>query len=135
MLTIKVISIHPIKTKEQPADILTEQLNEEEFDNHVAAGIKRVAALLENAENIQVSRFANGYSIKQFEEDTNGNFQYQQQTSSLFDKMSLFNQQDIRCQRWPSNNTNVERTRTDSQACIVHRPVRPCAETAREEEW
>ena len=55
------------------------RLNEEQFDKHVAAGMKKVAELLENVENVQVSRYANGYSIRQFEADTNGNFHYQQQ--------------------------------------------------------
>ena len=55
------------------------RLNEEQFDKHVAAGMKKVAELLENVENVQVSRYANGYSIRQFEEDTNGNFRYKQQ--------------------------------------------------------
>lgn len=55
------------------------RLNEEQFDKHVAAGMKKVAELLENVENVQVSRFANGFSIKQYETDTNGNFRYQEQ--------------------------------------------------------
>ena len=31
------------------------RLNEEQFDKHVAAGMKKVAELLENIENVQVS--------------------------------------------------------------------------------
>ena len=39
------------------------RLNEEQFDKHVAAGMKRVAEQLENVENFQLQRFANGFSI------------------------------------------------------------------------
>lgn len=55
------------------------QLNEDQFDKHVEAGMKQVAKRLENVENVQVARFANGYSIKEFEADTNGNIHYQHQ--------------------------------------------------------
>ena len=56
------------------------RLNEEQFDKHVAAGLKKVAELLENVENVQVTRFANGYSIKHLQQiDTSGGFRYRQQ--------------------------------------------------------
>ena len=57
------------------------RLNEEEFDKHVAAGMRRVVALLEEVENIQiVSQHINGFSIKHLEPNAAGGFQYQQQT-------------------------------------------------------
>ena len=55
------------------------QLNEEDFDKHVAAGLKRVSVLLENVENIQLNRYVNGFSLRQSTlVDTNG-MTYQQQ--------------------------------------------------------
>ena len=56
------------------------RLNEEQFDRHVAAALKQVAAKLETVENIQLSRFANGYSIRQFSADSTGNVHFQQLT-------------------------------------------------------
>ena len=65
------------------------RLNEEQFDKHVEAGLKRIAELLENVENLQVSRYANGFSIKHFEADTNGSFRYQQQNVYINDPSVL----------------------------------------------
>ncbi len=57
------------------------RLNEEEFDKHVNAGLKRVAAQLETLENMQVTaQYLNGFSIQYVAKDTNGNVQYQQST-------------------------------------------------------
>jgi two-component system, OmpR family, phosphate regulon sensor histidine kinase PhoR len=54
------------------------RLNEEQFDKHVSAGMKTVAKRLENVEDIQVSNFANGYSIQHLEVDTSGGVHFQQ---------------------------------------------------------
>lgn len=68
------------------------RLNEDQFDKHVEAGMKQVAKRLEHVEDVQVSRFANGYSIKQFEADTNGNFRYQQQQVVLSNDPAVLRQ-------------------------------------------
>jgi two-component system phosphate regulon sensor histidine kinase PhoR len=54
-------------------------LKEEEFDKRVFSGLKQVAIRLENVENVEVARFANGFSIRQLQIDSNGGFRYQQQ--------------------------------------------------------
>ncbi len=65
------------------------RLNEEQFDKHVAVGLKKVAELLENVENFQVTRYANGFSIKYSTIDTNGRFSYQQQIAMSNDPSIL----------------------------------------------
>ena len=55
------------------------RLNEEQFDKHVEAGMKRVAEQLENVENFQLQRFANGFSIATLQETMSAAVQLQQE--------------------------------------------------------
>jgi two-component system, OmpR family, phosphate regulon sensor histidine kinase PhoR len=55
------------------------RLNEDQFDNHVLAALTKAAERLESAEDNEVTKYVNGYSIRQIQVDTvTGNFQYQQ---------------------------------------------------------
>ena len=65
------------------------RLNEEQFDKHVAVSLKKVADLLENVENFQVTRYPNGFSLKYSTIDTNGQFRYQQQIAMSNDPAVL----------------------------------------------
>ncbi len=52
----------------------TLQLNEEAFNQHVISALKKVAYEIEREEDIQASRFDNGFSLQEFERDTQGNY-------------------------------------------------------------
>jgi two-component system, OmpR family, phosphate regulon sensor histidine kinase PhoR len=66
------------------------RVNEEEFDKHVNAGMKRVAVQLEETENLNiVSQHVNGFSLQHINIDTNGNFHYQKQEAYSNDPAAL----------------------------------------------
>ncbi len=52
----------------------TLQLNEQQFNGHVINALKHVANKIEKEEEIQTSRFDNGFSLQEFERDTHGNY-------------------------------------------------------------
>jgi two-component system, OmpR family, phosphate regulon sensor histidine kinase PhoR len=55
------------------------QLNEDQFDSHILAALAKAAEKVEKVEDYNVSKFANGYSIKRLQVDTvTGSYQYQQ---------------------------------------------------------
>ena len=56
------------------------RLNEEQFDGHILAALTKATERLERMEDYQVSaKYANGYSIRQYQVDTvTGDFQYHQ---------------------------------------------------------
>jgi two-component system, OmpR family, phosphate regulon sensor histidine kinase PhoR len=47
------------------------RVNEENFDGHVREALKVIAKQMEESEDFEVSRFANGFSIKQMRSDSN----------------------------------------------------------------
>lgn len=55
------------------------QLNEDQFNSHVLAALTKAAERLESAEDYQLNRYTNGYSIRQIQVDTiTGDVRYQQ---------------------------------------------------------
>ena len=55
------------------------RLNEDQFDSHILAALTKAAERLESAEDYQLNRYTNGYSIRQIQVDTiTGNVRYQQ---------------------------------------------------------
>ena len=56
------------------------RLNEDQFDGHILAALTKATERLERMEDYQVSaKYANGYSIRQYQVDTvTGDFQYHQ---------------------------------------------------------
>ncbi|MBL7814548.1 MAG: HAMP domain-containing histidine kinase [Saprospiraceae bacterium] len=85
------------------------RLNEEQFDKHISASMRTVAKRLENVENIQVTNFANGFSIKHLEVDTsNGSFRYQQRTMMSNDPSVLRQTMDAVQLKQEMFNTPIE---------------------------
>lgn len=67
LLTVAVIGVMSLQLK-----FILDSREEKEklFDNHIRNALKNVAKRLEDAEDLQVNQFANGYSIQQIEGDS-----------------------------------------------------------------
>ena len=67
LLTVAVIGVMSLQLK-----FILDSREEKEklFDNHIRNSLKNVATRLEDAEDLQVNQFANGYSIHQIEGDS-----------------------------------------------------------------
>ncbi len=91
LLTVAVVGVMTLQIQ---FILDSRQEKEEQFNSHVRDALKKIADRMENMENLEVSKFANGYSIQQYEQRTNG-FSLQQATVVSSDPSVLRTKLDL----------------------------------------